>query len=307
MSNSSAPRTVCDSLVNLSLIFAMLLIAFGCVCSDDNRSRGKSEIKPQSETANTKKTNRTKANTQSNTTKTSEIPDNGDFQVEYVDVEDSRYSQVNEEMRKEKVLEKAARDLNKSLALPHDITLVTRDCGEINAFYKKDDHSITMCYELMDYYYKLFRQSGDSEKEASQDMSDAMQFIFLHELGHALIDAYDLPVPGDEEDAADRLSSYINLEELGESGSRAAIAAADAFNFQSQSSASKELPFYDEHSLDQQRFYNILCSLYGSNPNKYGVLVERKLLPEQRAVRCPGEYQQIVKSWDKLLKPYRKQ
>lgn len=304
---STASRNARENVLNSAIVFLILTIALGCFCGNLNKRQSAANTSknpiPNSQPA--KKT--TKANTKTTVAKKSDKPDNGDFLVEYFDVEDERYAEVNDKMRQEKVLEHAARDLNKALALPYDITLVTRDCGQINAFYSSDDHSITMCYEIMDFYYDLFRKSDYSEQEASQKMSDAMQFIFLHELGHALIDAYQLPVTGNEEDSADRLSSYINLKELGDSGSRAAIAAANAFSLQSQSQNAEDLPFYDEHSLDQQRFYNILCSLYGSDPDRYAVLVEKNLLPEQRAVRCSNEYQQIVRTWEGLLKPYRKQ
>lgn len=297
-----------ENTINLLVVFLILTIGFGCGCPNLNNHNGNrhlSEDNSNNQPQSAKKS--TKANTKAPLVKKSEKPDNGDFLVEYIDVQDEQYEKVNQEMRQEKVLERAAKELNKSLALPYDITLVTRDCGQINAFYSQDEHSVTMCYEIMDFYYQLFRKSGLSEQEASQKMFDTMQFIFLHELGHALIDAYQLPVTGNEEDSADRLSSYINLKELGDSGSRAAIAAANAFSLQSELQDNKHLPFYDEHSLDQQRFYNILCALYGSNPDKYEILVTKNLLPEQRAARCPNEYQQIVRTWEGLLKPYRKQ
>lgn len=314
---SKLPRSVSQNAFNLLMIFVMLIFGFGCLCSnlDEDRNRNRSSknaSEPQSETnaSGKQQTNksRTKANTQATTTKRSEEADNGDFQVEYVEVENPKYEKLNQEMRQEKVLESASRDLNKALSLPYDITLVTRDCGQINAFYQEKDRSITICYEIMDFYANLFSQKYSGE-EANQKMADALQFIFLHELGHALIDAYQLPVTGNEEDAADKLSSYINLKELGEQGggTRAAIAASEAFDMQSQMSGDKDLPFYDEHSLDQQRFYNILCQLYGSNPDKYKVLVSKGVLPEQRAVRCPSEFQQTVRTWGGLLEKYRKQ
>lgn len=308
--------TLRDNSLNLLVVFVMLVFVFGCVCNTgdeegdagDGNARRPQPVQNDAPTGNKKGGKSTKPNVKStDVSKKSEQPDSGDFTVEYLDVEDARYEKMNREMRDEKVMETAARDLNKTLSLPHDITLVTRDCGMINAFYKPSERSITICYELMDFYYNLFRQNGENERDANRKMSDTMQFIFLHELGHALIDAYKLSVLSNEEDAADRLATYINIEELGESGSRAAISAAEAFNLQSKLSGDKKLPFYDEHLLDQQRFYNILCSLYGSNPGKYSVLVEENLLPEPRAVRCPNEYKQIVTSWESQLKPFRKQ
>lgn len=307
-------RTVRENTVNLVIVAAILIVGFGCFCGGNDRRRT-ANVGAAANTGNSASAtnarangkNSKKGNTKGETARKSVEADHGDFLVEYVDVQDSRYEKVNEQLRDNRTLENAARDLNTALSLPHDITLVTRDCGEINAFYRKDDHSVTMCYEIMDYYYELFRRGDNDEREATQKMFDAMQFIFLHEVGHALIDAYSLPIAGNEEDAADKLSSYINLKELDATGSRAAIAAAEAFNLQSQLQNDKELPFYDEHLLDQQRFYNILCQLYGSNESKYEVLVTKKLLPEARAVRCPNEFTQNVRTWETLLKQYRRQ
>lgn len=294
--------------LNLLIIFAFLSIAFGCVCANNNRNRGiATSNNSKSSVSNSVKKPSKKGDTKSDSVRKSDFPDNGDFQVEYVEVQDSRYQKINNNLRQEKVLESAAKDLNKNLALPYDLTLVTRDCGQVNAFYSPDDHSVTLCYELLDNFYTLFKKSGRTDTEATQDMFDAAQFVFLHELGHALIDAYKIPVTGKEEDSADGLSTYICLEELKENGARSTIAAAELFALQAKSNDSEDLPFYDEHSLDQQRFYNLLCSLYGKDPDKYENLVTKELLPKPRAVRCPTEYAQLKQSWTNLLEKYRKQ
>ena len=65
-------------------------------------------------------------------------------------------------------------------------------------------------------------------------MFDAVKFVFLHEIGHALMDAYKLPVTGSEEDAADRCAAFINISELGDEGVRNVMAAAEAFSIESK-------------------------------------------------------------------------
>jgi len=57
--------------------------------------------------------------------------------------------------------------------------------------------------------------------------------------------------------------------------------------------------------MDGQRFYNILCWIFGHNPDKYMGLVNNPL-PERRAVRCPQEYTKLATAWLTLLKPYLK-
>lgn len=231
--------------------------------------------------------------------------DDGDFIVEHLDVRNANYEEIDRQLKNDKLLEKAADKLNRSLTLPHDIRLQTKDCGEINAFYDANENSVTVCYELMEHFYKVFRSTGLSESKAYDKMFDAVRFAFLHEIGHALIDTYNLPISGNEEDAADRCSSFINLTELGEDGVNAVLAAADAFSIESKNGAPAKRNLADEHLLQEQRFYNSLCMIYGSDTKKYAYIVDNNYLPKERAARCPQEYDRTVESWSSLLAPWR--
>ncbi|HMQ02848.1 MAG TPA: DUF4344 domain-containing metallopeptidase [Pyrinomonadaceae bacterium] len=231
--------------------------------------------------------------------------DEGDFIVQHLEVATPRYREIDRQVKDAKLLEDAADKLNHALSLPRDIYLRTKDCNEVNAFYNAADRSVTMCYELMEHFYRIFRSTGITDDKAYSKMNDAVRFVFLHEIGHALIDQYKLPVAGNEEDAADRCSAYINLKELGEDGVRAVFAAAEAFSIESKRSPNNR-NLADEHLLSEQRFYNSLCMIYGSNPEKHAKIVDEGFLPKERAVRCRGEYQRAVDSWVSLLEPWRK-
>jgi hypothetical protein len=162
-----------------------------------------------------------------------------------------------------------------------------------------------ICYELMELFYDVFKREGVPDDEANQRMFNAIQFVFLHELGHALIHNYELGVTGKEEDASDQLATYVSIEEV-ENGEENALNGALTFMLLSKGQDTQKLPYYDEHSLGPQRFYNILCWLYGHNPQKYQNLVTKGTLPEERAVRCSDEYAKFTKYWKKELKPFRK-
>jgi hypothetical protein len=232
--------------------------------------------------------------------------DKGDFIVVHQTVKNPRYDEIDQQVKEEKLLEKAADKLNRSLILPNDINLITRDCGEVNAFYSPEDQSVIVCYELMEHFYKVFRSDGLNDQKAYDKMFDAVRFAFLHEIGHALIDTYRLPIAGNEEDAADRCSSFINLTELGEDGVNAVFAAAEAFSIESKNTSPNKRNLADEHLLQEQRFYNSLCMIYGSDTRKYAFIMEEKFLPKERAVRCPQEYERTVDSWSDLLRNWRK-
>lgn len=85
-------------------------------------------------------------------------------------------------------------------------------------------------------------------------------------------------------------------------GLSAIKATATWFAYESENS--NQLQFWDEHSLNQQRFYNTLCWMYGSSPQEQSDLVDSGLLPEDRAVKCPAEYEKMAESWKVLLAPY---
>jgi len=286
------------NVINLFIISVIWLFISACVFSTGKESV-KSETNAQNNTANV-------SNTKSSFDKPNKKEDKGDFIVEHLEVKNARFKDLDEKIKKEKLLEKAADDLNKALILPADIFLRSKDCGEPNAEFTPKTQSITVCYELMEHFSNLYKSNGMKPEEADKKMFDAVRFAFLHEVGHALIYNYNLPVMGNEEDAADRCSSYVNIEELGDDGVKAVLAAADAFHIESKQSSVTKRNMADEHLLQEQRFYNSLCMIYGSDSAKYEYFVNDGYLPKERADRCPFEYQRTVESWKNLLQPWRK-
>jgi Putative metallopeptidase len=283
------------------MIMAIFILILGCVCpstrernTSTSKDLSEEPIKPFSD-----------SEIRPRPVAEKKYEDVGDFVVQYANLKGAKYSEIDRRMKDEKILEDASEKLNKAISLPKNISLQTKECEEINAFYDPKDSSITVCYELMEHFFKLFRKSGKSESISYDLMFDATRFVFLHELGHALIDVHEIPIAGGEEDAADRLSTYICLEQLGEDGANSAIAAAQAFSIESKDSK-QNLVFYDNHKLGQQRFYDIMCSLYGYSSTKYGDVVKEGLLPKDRAISCVDEYKKLVVSWSKLLSPLRK-
>ena len=291
------------NLINLFTVLAVLFIITACVFRSDRDSKNS----PTSNLGEKEKSEKTSTKEFSSNGETnSQKKDAGDFIVEHLEVKNSSYIEIDRQIKQDKTLEKAADKLNRSLILPHDIKLRTKDCGEPNAFYDEREHSVTVCYELMDHFYRVFKSVGNSEQKAYDKMFDAVRFAFLHEIGHALIDTYNLPVAGNEEDAADRCSSFINLTELGEDGVNAVLAAADAFALESKRNTQEKRNLADEHLLQEQRFYNSLCMIYGSNTEEYDYIVSEGYLPKARAERCPAEYERTVNSWENLLFTWRK-
>lgn len=233
------------------------------------------------------------------------IEDKGDIKIVYELPRDPRFLEIQQALKQSKLFDLVVASLNAKLALPRNLPTRFAECGEANAFYDPLIKSITMCYELIGAIADEFSQGSGSDEELETATINTVLFVFFHELGHALIDILKLPVTGKEEDAVDQLASLI-LIESGDDGEEAALDGATWFLLQAGKTGVDDLAFWDEHSLDAQRFYNIACWVYGRNPKKYSELVTAGLLPEPRAVQCVDEYRKMSESWMKLLSPYLK-
>lgn len=228
--------------------------------------------------------------------------DAGDFILEFPAGTSPGYEPYREAVTAENGVDDWVALLNAELALPRDLPIVHTSCGVENAYYSFDDEVVVLCWELLDRIAATLRQGGLDGAELEQAIGSAWLFVLFHEVGHALVDLYDLPITGREEDAVDDLATLVLIDA---GASDAAIAAA-VFWILTDDQSYSDAKFADEHSLNPQRFYTILCTVYGSDPGSYGEIVEYGYLPLERAQRCPREYAQKSASWERLLDPWEK-
>jgi hypothetical protein len=223
------------------------------------------------------------------------------FRLAYAPSQDATHDQIRELFIADGVLDRVARALNQTLAMPGTVDIQMVDCGAPNAFYDPQGHRIIVCYELITYFIDTFRGDTSSEAELGNAAIGATFFAFFHELGHALIHELDLASTGREEDAADQVATLVLLE-AGDQGVQMALSGARWFGMLAKQE--HRTPFWDEHGLDGQRFFNVVCMVYGEAPGTRADLVSSGVLPEDRAKRCPSEYAKLDAAWDKLLAPH---
>jgi Putative metallopeptidase len=235
----------------------------------------------------------------------------GNLKLVYGRLSQSEHQELEKVFKEERFFEDILDNLNQSLILPRNLPVRLEECGEVNASYDPNDGSITLCYELLGHFLELFgnqveEDSDEAQEEAASKAVAALVFAFYHELGHALIDVYDLPATGREEDAVDQLATVMLLETWdGEESELAILSSAEWFDL--DASESEEDPdMADEHSLDQQRYYNLVCWIYGSDTEYFSDVVDDWELPPARAERCEGEYERMSGAWNSLLGPHMK-
>lgn len=142
------------------------------------------------------------------------------------------------------------------------------------------------------------------DEVAAQFVTSNVVSTFYHEVGHALIDVLALPVLGREEDAADTLSTLL-IHDIWEEESAAEMVYYNASAFLLYAAESEgggyDTPYWDEHSLDMQRYYNMVCLFYGANPDDREDIARDLELPDGRAEGCQDEYNQAEASWGGFL------
>jgi Putative metallopeptidase len=139
-------------------------------------------------------------------------------------------------------------------------------------------------------------------------VSGNMLFVLLHELAHAAITQMGLPVLGRMEDAADSFAA-VRLIRVGTDFSHRVLAEAAKGWFladRRDQETGNKAAFYDEHGLNQQRAYEIVCLMVGSDQEKFKDLAIETKLPEERRESCAGDYSNAAYSWDLVLKPHRR-
>jgi len=128
-------------------------------------------------------------------------------------------------------------------------------------------------------------------------------FTLYHEGGHMLISELGLPVLAQEEDAVDNLAT-VSMLAADTDDMDSYLTQAMIGWFLIAEETYEDLIFYDEHDLDQQRGYTILCLMVGADEYAFLDLARELDLPEERIETCGFDYDQAAESWEIVTEPY---
>jgi hypothetical protein len=155
-----------------------------------------------------------------------------------------------------------------------------------------------------------FKQFSAHERDAGLEfLVGNMVFVAAHEMGHAVISELDLPVLGREEDAADTFAIITALKVIGTDFSYRVLEEAVKGWFWSARRGKRDgdtPALYGEHGLDEQRAYQIVCLMVGSDPDRFKQLADEVKLPAERRRSCAWNFDTTWRSWEKLLAPHRR-
>jgi hypothetical protein len=219
-------------------------------------------------------------------------------------------------IRTSRVIEQIADWMNRSVALPHDLVVNVTDAlppGVEDPVTQPDGRTI---YVPASFLTQIERTAGDvvntvtrpavfpPDKYNAADLNALTnQFIFGHEMGHALQRQLELANIGLEEDAADGFASFHTINEL---GPVPILAGALLFDEIARREGALTLEgLSSDHPVTQQRVFNFLCLLYGSDAKRFhGPLVDAGYLPKSRAPMCPQAWAMLNFGWWTQLEPH---
>ena len=228
-------------------------------------------------------------------------------QVRYLYAEPTNpaHRPIYDRLKELRVLERLSEFLA-PLRLPRPLTLTVQGCGRVNSYYWDD--KVIVCYEYLDYLLKSAPAEAKSDELTRHNTLVGMTVdVFLHETGHGVFDLLQIPFLGREEDVADQFSTYIQLQLAKEDARRLILGVAFLGLLQTKqelANAAHEGEFADVHGTPAQRYFNVLCMAYGSDPKLFADAITSGHLPQSRAKNCSYEYRRFALGFQELIKPY---
>lgn len=141
---------------------------------------------------------------------------------------------------------------------------------------------------------------AQSEVTISEPTENALLHVLAHEIGHAILREFDLPIIGPEEDIADDFATiyiYMTFPD------RAAdIIRARAL--QNMADGTQQ-GMFSEYRNDDQRAGRSVCLLYGQDPERFSDLAAEFGLEGDEAEACQDFAPEVGRSWRRILDNYR--
>jgi len=229
--------------------------------------------------------------------------------IEYVAPKNADLQDLYEILRIRHALERIQKILS-PLRLPEGLAVKMTECGKVNAWYRREDGkpTVTICYELLKHVLDSLPQEITAEITPDDAKIGQILWLTLHEVGHATFDIFDMPVFGNEEVAADNFATYVMLQFA--EARHLIVGAAWAWNAYMKDYKKNPMVqvrlagFAANHGLPQERFYNLLCIAFGSNPVRFEDFVQRGYLPPTRSSNCEHEYKMLANAFQKEISPH---
>jgi hypothetical protein len=145
----------------------------------------------------------------------------------------------------------------------------------------------------------VFGAGSAAAQEISRFAANNVIHVVAHEIGHALIREFDLPILTYEEAMADDFATLFVLQELPE---RAEEILRD--RMRSHLADGDEPAIFSEYLHDAQRAGRIACLAYGTDPERFiGLAEEFGMEIGDEGDDCRDSVPELARAWRRVLAP----
>ncbi|MFK7821386.1 MAG: DUF4344 domain-containing metallopeptidase [Planctomycetaceae bacterium] len=139
----------------------------------------------------------------------------------------------------------------------------------------------------------------------SQFAEDVVMHVVLHEMGHALVREFDLPVLSNEETLADAFATVYLTNHMPDRAAAVLEARVTSLMIEAKEVARNEWTVTGEHNSDARRAYQIAALAVAADAAKYKAVAAAAGMTESDINRARDYGTEIHRSWRRILKPLR--
>jgi len=137
-----------------------------------------------------------------------------------------------------------------------------------------------------------------AQNSLSKYTENVLIHVLTHEMGHALIREFDLPLLGNEEVIADEFATIFIQQNLPDQAGEIIAARVNAYF-----SERDDETIFAEHPDDIRRAGRALCLLYGLDPSRHENLAKSYGMTDREARGCRNSAPEIARGWRRVLRP----
>jgi len=143
----------------------------------------------------------------------------------------------------------------------------------------------------------------DYDKPISDFTQNVLTHVLLHEMGHALLREFEIPILGNEENIADIFATNYITRNMRDESINIITHRAQSWMVEDQQVNAEDYDLMGEHALDIRRAYRSLCLLYGADPAERAKTVSWVEFSENDLTECSNIAPELRDSWAATLKP----
>lgn len=141
----------------------------------------------------------------------------------------------------------------------------------------------------------------DGGAEVSAFAKDVTLHVVLHELGHAIIREFDIPVLGNEETTADAFATYFLVTYFADRAVE--VLTARTTSLMIEAGETPDVDWTGEHDDDARRAFHIAALAMAADPLKYKPVADVIGMSEKDIANARDYGAEIHRSWRRVLAP----